>query len=170
MRNAAGDQWRLTTQPTGNFTVRLPAEGPYFFDAAQTGYLSIKNLAVQVTAATPEIYLVLNHAKEVLQSIDVRATPEPVDIEQTQSERELSGIQILDVPYPSTHSLREAMALMPSTILDPTGGLHFDGGRENQTNYLLDQQLRQLEKAFLEEGGLRERMTRARLSARSKAR
>jgi len=38
----------------------------------------------------------------------------------------------------------------------------------HQTNYLLDQQLRQLEKAFLQEGGLRERMTRARLTARSK--
>jgi len=40
----------------------------------------------------------------------------------------------------------------------------------HQTNYLLDRQLRQLEKAFLEEGGLRERMTRARLTARSKTR
>jgi four helix bundle suffix protein len=39
----------------------------------------------------------------------------------------------------------------------------------HQTNYLLDQQLRQLEKAFLKEGGLRERMTRARLSTRSKS-
>jgi four helix bundle suffix protein len=38
----------------------------------------------------------------------------------------------------------------------------------HQTNYLLDQQLRQLEKAFLKEGGLRERMTRARLLERSK--
>jgi four helix bundle suffix protein len=38
----------------------------------------------------------------------------------------------------------------------------------HQTNYLLDQQLRQLEKAFLKEGGLRERMTRARLLQRSK--
>jgi four helix bundle suffix protein len=36
------------------------------------------------------------------------------------------------------------------------------------TNYLLDQQLRQLEKAFLEEGGLRERMTRARLAERAR--
>jgi four helix bundle suffix protein len=36
----------------------------------------------------------------------------------------------------------------------------------HQTNYLLDQQLRALEKAFLSEGGLRERMTRARLDAR----
>jgi four helix bundle suffix protein len=38
----------------------------------------------------------------------------------------------------------------------------------HQTNYLLDQQLRALEKAFLAEGGLRERMTRARLEARRK--
>lgn len=38
----------------------------------------------------------------------------------------------------------------------------------HQANYLLDRQLRQLERAFLESGGLRERMTRARLSARSK--
>ena len=38
----------------------------------------------------------------------------------------------------------------------------------HQTNYLLDQQLRQLEQAFLKEGGLRERMTRARLRSRSR--
>jgi len=36
------------------------------------------------------------------------------------------------------------------------------------TNYLLDQQLRQLEKAFVEAGGLRERMTRASLAERGK--
>jgi four helix bundle suffix protein len=36
----------------------------------------------------------------------------------------------------------------------------------HQTNYLLGQQLRQLEQAFLKEGGLRERMTRARLRSR----
>ncbi len=38
----------------------------------------------------------------------------------------------------------------------------------HQTNYLLEHQLRALEKAFLAEGGLRERMSRARLDARSK--
>jgi four helix bundle suffix protein len=38
----------------------------------------------------------------------------------------------------------------------------------HQTNYLLDQQLRQLEIDFLQEGGLRERMTRARLAERAR--
>ena len=36
----------------------------------------------------------------------------------------------------------------------------------HQTNYLLDQQLRHLEKDFLEQGGLRERMFQARLAHR----
>ena len=38
----------------------------------------------------------------------------------------------------------------------------------HQTNYLLDQQLKRLEQYFLKEGGMRERMTRARLAARAK--
>jgi four helix bundle suffix protein len=38
----------------------------------------------------------------------------------------------------------------------------------NQANYLIDRQIARLEKDFLEQGGLRERMTRARLEQRAK--
>ena len=38
----------------------------------------------------------------------------------------------------------------------------------HQTNYLIDQQLRRLEQDFVEQGGLRERMTRARLAYRNR--
>ena len=38
----------------------------------------------------------------------------------------------------------------------------------HQTNYLLDQQIKRLEKDFVEQGGLRERMTRARLIERDR--
>jgi four helix bundle suffix protein len=37
------------------------------------------------------------------------------------------------------------------------------------TSYLLDRQLQHLERAFVKEGGLRERMTRARLAERNRA-
>ena len=40
----------------------------------------------------------------------------------------------------------------------------------HQTNYLIDRQLERLERDFLKQGGLRERMTRARLDARNAAR
>ena len=39
----------------------------------------------------------------------------------------------------------------------------------HQTNFLLDQQLRQLEKKFLGEGGFTEKLYRARLKARSRS-
>jgi outer membrane receptor protein involved in Fe transport len=138
VRDAAGHEEHATAEPTGVFQIRLPAEGHYVLEASSTGYFTVKNQDVDVRAGMPEVYVVMNHAKEVLQKVDVSATPDAVDVEQTQSERQLSGIQIMDVPYPSTHSLREAMALMPGQVKDATGGLHFDGGRENQTNYLLD--------------------------------
>lgn len=38
----------------------------------------------------------------------------------------------------------------------------------HQTNYLIDQQLRGLEKRFLDNGGIRERMTRARIDHRNR--
>ncbi len=40
----------------------------------------------------------------------------------------------------------------------------------HQANFLLDQQIRRLEQDFLKEGGLRERMTRARLESRGAGR
>jgi len=40
----------------------------------------------------------------------------------------------------------------------------------HQTNYLLDRQIRQLEQAFVTEGGLSERMTRAPQAARASER
>ena len=40
----------------------------------------------------------------------------------------------------------------------------------HQANYLLDRQIQRLEQDFLKEGGLRERMTRARLQARERQR
>ena len=50
---------------------------------------------------------------------------------------------------------------------DPAVSANVMIGLIKLTNYLLDRQIRQLESAFLQEGGLRERMTRARLQERN---
>lgn len=52
--------------------------------------------------------------------------------------------------------------MMPPCASVPTSSISVI----EQTNYLLDQQIRKLEETFIQEGGLRERMTRARLAAR----
>ena len=136
--SAAVSPAHTVSDPTGRFILRIPSAGDYQFNAECAGFFPLKGFSVQVREGGPEVHLVLNHAKEILQSVDVTSSPSPIDVEKTDSERRLSGIQIVDVPYPSTHSLRNAMSIMPGVIEDPSGGLHFDGGKENQTNYLLD--------------------------------
>ncbi len=51
---------------------------------------------------------------------------------------------------------------------DPAIRANAIAGLVKVTNYLLDQQIRKLEKEFLEEGGLRERMYQARVKAHGK--
>ncbi|MBI4660200.1 MAG: four helix bundle protein [Verrucomicrobia bacterium] len=51
---------------------------------------------------------------------------------------------------------------------DPAISANVISGLIKVTCYLLDQQLRRLEQDFLKQGGLRERMTRARLAARAR--
>jgi four helix bundle suffix protein len=80
--------------------------------------------------------------------------------------------------HPYTRRLR-ALNRQPSTNYqtfkkgiehpDPAIAVNVMVGLIKVTNYLLDQQLRQLEAAFVQEGGLRERMTRARLIERAKS-
>ncbi len=53
---------------------------------------------------------------------------------------------------------------------DPAVAANVMIGLIKLTNFLLDRQLRHLEEAFVKEGGLRERMTRARLAERAKDR
>jgi four helix bundle suffix protein len=78
--------------------------------------------------------------------------------------------------HPLTHRLRELnRTLNPDYNTFKKGIEHPDPsiaanvlmGLIKLTNYLLDQQIRRLEQDFLKEGGLRERMTRARLASRS---
>jgi four helix bundle suffix protein len=52
---------------------------------------------------------------------------------------------------------------------DPAIAANVMIGLIKATRYLIDRQLLKLEKAFIEEGGLRERMTRARLAHRAKS-
>jgi hypothetical protein len=124
--------------PTGAFQLTLPGPGDYLAGAAHTGYFEVTGRPIHVDAGGAEIALVLNPQREVFQSVQVGALPDTVDPDQTQHEQRLSGTEINDVPYPASNSLRNAVALIPGVVQDPTGSLHFHGGGEYQTQYTLD--------------------------------
>ncbi len=124
--------------PTGVFRITLPATGAYLVTAAQAGFYAINDRPAEIRESLNEIVLTLNHIRNTSDSVDVRSSPALIDVEQTQSERRLEGSQVLAVPYPATHDLRNAMPLMPGVVQGRAGDLHFDGGSENQVQYTLD--------------------------------
>ena len=124
--------------PGGAFRLSLPQEGQYLVSVESVGYFRLNNRPVQVEKGGAEITLVLNAQKEVFQSVEVGDSPSPVDTARSDREQRLSGTEINDIPYPASHSLRNAMKLTPGVIQDPSGGVHFHGGAEYQTQYTLD--------------------------------
>ena len=86
------------------------------------------------------------------------------------------GLKLWDKDYSSAMEVRRLGSLVDRTYTAYTS--YFEGSPEvfanavicliHQTNYLLDQQLRQLEKQFIKEGGLKEKMFKARLNERNK--
>lgn len=80
-----------------------------------------------------------------------------------KNSREARYVRDLGCRSPQTYELyREFVESRPANVIANIAICLI-----HQTNYLLDQQLKTLEKEFIEQGGLRERMTKARLNYRN---
>lgn len=124
--------------PSGSFQFPLAAPGDCRFNVDRAGYFQLQNFTLAVSSGSSDVAVTLHPQREVFQSVTVGAAPAPVDPAQTQREERLSGTEVNDIPYPASHSLRNAMKLMPGVVQDPTGGIHIQGGAEYQTRYTLD--------------------------------
>ena len=138
IEQAAPAALEVESSPTGTFVITLPKPGRYLVTVDHAGYFQLRNQPVEIVAGGPETTLVLNVQEEVFQSVHVGAVSNPVDAATTASEERLSGTEINDIPYPASESIRNGMKLMPGTIQDASGGLHFHGGAEYQTQYTLN--------------------------------
>ena len=127
----------VRSDATGAFTLSLPAPGDYVVGAECEGYYKLTGHPIHVEPGS-EVTLVLNTVREVFQTVNVHDQPSPVDLTETQNEQHLSGTDINDVPYPSSHSLVNAMKLMPGVIQDQGGSPHFAGSSANQVLYVLN--------------------------------
>jgi hypothetical protein len=122
---------------TGAFAVTLPAPGDYSVTVEREGFYKLTGQTVHAEAGT-DVTLVLSPVHEVFQTVNVHDQPSPVDLAQTENEQRLSGTEINDIPYPSSHSLLNAMSLMPGVIQDSGGTPHFNGASADQVLYVLN--------------------------------
>jgi hypothetical protein len=131
---------RLETvaDPGGAFRFDLLAPGTYLLDAGKEGYFAVKDRPVHLAEGDNEIALTLAPRREVFESVNVSAPPPGLDPTRTEPIRQLDNKQLEEIPYPSTNTLRNALRAIPGVVQDSQGGVHVQGGAEEQTLYTLD--------------------------------
>ena len=80
----------------------------------------------------------LSHVQEVKDVVNVTESPPAVDPGKTQAQEQLTGIEIIDIPYPVTNDYRNILNFMPGVQQDSSGQPHLAGAHTYQTLTLFD--------------------------------
>jgi hypothetical protein len=88
------------------------------------------------TSGTLEV--VLSHQQEVHEIVNVVESTPAIDLAQVSSNEQLSGIDILNIPYPNTRDYRFALSFIPGVIMDQSSQIHVAGAETSQTVTMLD--------------------------------
>lgn len=123
--------------PNGDFSLKLPAHGKYRLEVERTGFFALKT-DIDFQPGHPDFELDLEPVRDLVQSVAVTSSSDTVDMDSTSVNRSLGIPEILNIPYPRTNDFRSAIRILPGVIRDNRGGLHIQGGAEEQTLFTLN--------------------------------
>jgi hypothetical protein len=114
----------------------LPA-GPYQLRVEKEGFYALVQNGLQISP-TSAIEVVISHEQEVREVVNVRESPPAIDPAQVSAQESISGLDVIDMVYPSTHDFRNALNFIPGVVQDQNGQPHVAGAQTYQTVTLLD--------------------------------
>lgn len=126
-----------TTDPTGAFSVAGVSGTEYEVKAEREGYF-IVDQRVTLTDIPVDLAITLVRRQPIMQSVDAQYSPAAIDPDRTHLHNMVTGTELIDVPYPKTNEMRNATRILPGVVPDVRGGLHMNGGAEEQVLYTLD--------------------------------
>jgi hypothetical protein len=85
-----------------------------------------------------EIEIVLTHQQELSEHVEVVSSPAKIDPKETAAEQQISNVEILNIPFPATRDIRNALPLISGAVQDRSGRIHVDGAQSSQTQFRLD--------------------------------
>ncbi len=128
---------RCETDFAGRCQFANVVAGAYQLRVEKQGFYAMVLPAVQV-GATANVDVTLSHLQEVREVINVVESPPAIDPAQTQSQEQITGRDIINLPYPTTRDYRNALNFIPQVVNDVYGQPHVAGSETYQTLTLLD--------------------------------
>ena len=110
----------------GTYQLRIEKEGYYVLQEPSVPVLHSGSLEVSLTRQL-----------EVREEVNVVESPPAIDPAQISSQERLSGLDVLDIPYPVTHDYRNVLNFIPG-VVNLGGQPHIAGAETYETVTLLD--------------------------------
>ena len=130
---------RCVTDFAGHCEFPGPSAAPYQLRVEKQGFYSvILTLPAIQAGGAPNIDVTLPHQQEVREVVDVVESPPAIDPAQVVAQEQLTGVDIVNLPYPDTRDYRNALNFIPGVVNDVFGQPHIAGSETYQTLTLLD--------------------------------
>ena len=130
---------RCVTDFAGHCEFPSPSAAPYQLRVEKQGFYSVILMLPAIQAGgAPNIDVTLPHQQEVREVVDVVESPPAIDPAQVTSQEQLTGVDIVNLPYPDTRDYRNALNFIPGVVNDVFGQPHIAGSETYQTLTLLD--------------------------------
>jgi hypothetical protein len=113
--------------PEGAYELRVEKEG--FYAAAEPSVQMNPGATLEVT---------ISHLQEVREVVNVKESPLAIDPAQVEAQEAISGLDVIDIVYPSTTDYRNVLNFIPGVVNDQSGQPHVAGAQTYQTVTLLD--------------------------------
>jgi len=128
---------RCETDFAGRCEFSNLSPGTYELRVEKNGFYALVHPDVQVPA-TANADVTLARLQEAREVVSVVESPPAIDPAQISAQDELSGEEILNIPYPGPTDYRNALTFIPGVTPDAFGQAHFAGAETFQTLLLLD--------------------------------
>ena len=117
----------FTALPPGSYQLRVEKQGFY-----------VTTLPGVQPESTATIDVTLSHQQEVREVVNVEESVPAIDPAQISSKEQITGLDVIDIPYPATHDYRNVLNFIPGVVQDTSGQPHVAGAETYQTLTLLD--------------------------------
>src|SRR5437868_6627679 len=128
---------RCETDFSGHCSLQHLTPGTYQLRVEKQGFYALPPTPVNV-GQTAGMDVRLAHLQEVHELVNVVESPPGIDLTQTASTEQLTGMDVLNIPYPSTHDYRNVLNYIPGVVQDDGGQPHIAGAQTYQTLTLFD--------------------------------
>ena len=128
---------RCATDFAGHCEFTNLSAGTYELRVEKTGFYALVQPNLQV-GLTANVDVTLHHQQEAHEVVNVMESAPAIDPAQISAKEELTGAEIIDIPYPATHDYRNALTFIPGVTSDAFGQAHVAGAETYQTLLLLD--------------------------------